>query len=897
MSLESKLKTKTFYETLIEKNSKTHPIMQLGQQFMKEQQKEIPDSSYIRFSQGEIYFHYKDYEAAIYKWNHVHNELEGWAKKNSGDAYLKLELYNAAEEVYRSIKTDSLILKTEIMLQLFSLYKNQGEREKADECIQELLIINPDYPNVTALAKAFFEDGEDWENAIGLAIREGIRTESLYWFEVLKMYIHEGYARDMEPSRFLDAMEALYLLDKVFFEALLLALWNNYRGSEQYISWVKNSNQFFLKEEVKKGHSWNELPNMYNEMYKDFMGGSYLMAELSDFLPDFLTAWLKLSEGQNAVLPAAAIFAWNEAVPDSISSDTLKWAERIIFSEKVNTNLLEKCEELYDAVLTWTEERKLSVSQKLQKMGEHLLDFHTQYVAIVSLSGQKKQKFLNSFLNESFLLQESLTPSVTLYKNNNHLALKEITNTGEREITDVEEYMKLAKTKVSKELFFEVSLPNELLRTYSLSIIDLPDLSILHPVNLDDYLNMADALLFILHSDVEASDKELEMINYLQNSYPSLPIDFVAEPTEHKGRRSKSVKGVFLYEGHQEDRKDLASFLSARWEKTNIERSRMKKYLSLIQRITQNLLEQRVHMENYLAGEVLQKEDVLARLNGALYQLEDMEQEKAKLIVSNFKRLKEEIRNDIQTLLPEVLKQSGEIIHENRDFNSINKDLNDEMNERISEFVHSKIFPKLQRKIDEWMAISETELHQCRKFLDEISNGFNTMLGKDVLELKGDYKILDDWKRDVDRLKNRVEIGKENIFSRLSPSQFLLSTGRVWTALSKNKAPLVKRYKNFIEKANYTPIADTVAEKVLTPFSLLEDGIERDLEIFFKDSFEKLRALKETMEQEMKDLKEKLEKLKDNPEAFRDPLYLFQVLIMQYKYILEAEELADEVPL
>ena len=152
--------------------------------------------------QGEVYYHCKDYEAAIFKWEQVANELAPWAKKNMADAYLELEQYELAEELYRSIETDSLVLQMEVKLPLFNLYYNAERMVEADKVIKEALDLNPDYPNLTKIARLFFEENEDWLSAIELAKREGLRTKSLVWFERLKSYIHRGLTKDIQPAYF-----------------------------------------------------------------------------------------------------------------------------------------------------------------------------------------------------------------------------------------------------------------------------------------------------------------------------------------------------------------------------------------------------------------------------------------------------------------------------------------------------------------------------------------------------------------------------------------------------------------------------------------------------------------------------------------------------------------------
>jgi tetratricopeptide (TPR) repeat protein len=135
---ENQLISKQFYEQFLSENAIAHPIRVLGEFYMEEQKKEVPDLAYIRFAQGEVYFHNKDYEAAVFKWENIYNELEPWAKKNMADAFMKLELYQDAEEMYKSISTDSVFLNTEIGLQLFSLYKDQMKLDSAFRVIKKV---------------------------------------------------------------------------------------------------------------------------------------------------------------------------------------------------------------------------------------------------------------------------------------------------------------------------------------------------------------------------------------------------------------------------------------------------------------------------------------------------------------------------------------------------------------------------------------------------------------------------------------------------------------------------------------------------------------------------------------------------------------------------------------
>ncbi|MCM2533971.1 hypothetical protein NDK43_18380 [Neobacillus pocheonensis] len=162
MTLEQQLIEKKYYEMFINEHVEIHPIHVLGDAYQEELQKDMPDLSFIRFAQGEVYFQNKDYEAAIFKWENITNELEPWAKKNIADAYYESGLLSNAEDFYLSIETDQLILNTEVNLQLFSLYIERGKLDAAIAVIKSTIISNPDYPNVTKIARSFFENQQDW---------------------------------------------------------------------------------------------------------------------------------------------------------------------------------------------------------------------------------------------------------------------------------------------------------------------------------------------------------------------------------------------------------------------------------------------------------------------------------------------------------------------------------------------------------------------------------------------------------------------------------------------------------------------------------------------------------------------------------------------------------------
>ena len=61
-------------------------------------------------------------------------------------------------------------------------------------------------------------------NAIELAVQEGIRTKSLHWFDTLINYVNQGFTKQIKPEYFYESLKALYAIDQVQFKELVIAL-------------------------------------------------------------------------------------------------------------------------------------------------------------------------------------------------------------------------------------------------------------------------------------------------------------------------------------------------------------------------------------------------------------------------------------------------------------------------------------------------------------------------------------------------------------------------------------------------------------------------------------------------------------------------------------------------
>lgn len=909
MNIEKQLITKSYYQSFVDENLEGHPIEQLGELFFKEQKKERPDASYIRYAQGEVYFLNKDYEAAIFKWENVQNEFEQWARKNIADAYLEMELFQNAEEIYLAIQTESLVLQMEILLQLFSLYLQQNNDNKADQIIKQAVNLDPDYPNVTKLARSFFEQREDWPSALNLAIEESVRTKDTKWLEILKNYIRSGYAKGFEPTYFFQALSVSQELDLDLFEQLIVSLWEKYEDENQLYDWLLQINSYLKEKEFSSDYDWNELSNLYKKTYDTLMGGAFSMEKLKVVMPNFLHVWIRVIGKEDEVFPSSAVFAWNEIIPELLENDVLLWAEKKLFQAEFELDILEKSKELNEAILKWTEDHQLRKNVRLQLLSNEVIDFNRQFIGIVGMYSSTKAAFVNHFINDQ-VLENGNTKVSSIIQNGREFIVTEYNNEKSNVLSYEDIYReKINGNEVTETSVINVRLPNQILEQNKFSIVNIPDLSFIPALTneLIDTLRITDTILFILDEISGLTEVEFRWAQLIQQELPNVKMYFIVlndrknqeNYTDIYYKLNKAIEHdeltgtVFDYEQKDELRQKLAQRLRTEWQKYKNKTHRIANYLYMNKRLLDDLFEQRTRIEKQLDKTIQWNEDFVSRMTGAIHQLEDMESEKIAMIRKSFVLIKDETKKEIVKAIPEVLKEMANEVTKDRDFRKIHVELNDEMNRRIQQYLNDIILPNFLSRVKDWFAISKDELKNAESFLEEIKEGFNSMLQEDRLQLQCDFKIFEDWQRDIDRLTIKVNYQPVNIFNRATVSQILLKgTGKVLSRFTNSKESLVNRYKQFIESQDYQEIAETIADQFLNPFTLLEQGLDRDIRIFFKEAFEEMRLIVAEVDKDTVEKQQQLANLRENPEAFRDPLKIFDITRLQYKYILEVEEMS-----
>ena len=907
MNNENNLIEKSLYKTLLKNDNAANPLLIISEELLMEQQNELPELSILRFAQGELYFHYKDYEAAIFKWEMVSNELGPWAKKNMADAYFELALYKNAEELYKSIVSDSIILNTEVGLQLFSLYIRMGKVEMADKTIKKVVKLNPDDSQVTEIARSFFEEQRDWDSAVELAVNEAIRTESLMWYDILQSYINQGVTKHMEPGYFYQVLHKLYAIDSSHFEQLSVSLWTSYKGEPAYMDWVQGFNDLLQDLEFNHMEQWSDLSALYKEAYFDLINGQKLLKTLKGLLPSLLRNWLRITDRQHALLASSAVLAWNDNFPAMIGQVDLDNAERILMHAENNRNSLEDSVRLFEEIDRWADENNLAVSERQKWIIDELLDVNVQHIMIAGTSGSGKSALIHSILGEE--LFDKPTSSAILFKNADEEKIVEVTNSSINPLTleELEEKVTNRNLLESKPSIIEYQLPSQFLADNQIAIIDTPGFSIANNKvqEVRRYLNMADGLLLVLDVNDPFTNKEREIVMMLHEQAPDLPIHFLLNKMDLVHNDQEAIRivdeawsrispylpnaKIFAHSAHNRSNRqltDFAEFIQMNLTSTFTERARTAKLLYFVRETISSLLDQRLEREESLVESIHANEDLLAKLNGAKNQMEDLEKEKAVLLRKSFKQRKEAIRLDVEAAVPKILRASKDLLTEDSDFRKIHVELNEKMNVRIQEYIETTILPKYYYSLKEWITEAEVELKESQGYLTEMAEGFNAIYHEDRMKLECDFRVLDDWRRDANRMTSGVQMESINILLRHTPQQLLLKGAGMLFGSIANKSVLYNKYTTLIETQDYTDVAQLIADKFLLQFDMFEKSITRDVSMFFTDPKEVMNGVIADTNEQIGEHNSALEKMRSQPEFYRDPLKLYELRLRQYEWIL-----------
>ncbi|PQD94766.1 GTP-binding protein [Pradoshia eiseniae] len=910
MNNESILIEKSYYKTLIDKDSAANPMLIISEYVLQEQNQDIPELSNLRFAQGELYYLYRDYEAAIFKWEQVTNELEPWAKKNMADAYFAVDLYSTAEEIYKSIQSDSITLNTEVGLQLFTLYIRMKKINSADQTIKKVVRLNPDDEQVTSLARNFFEEQMDWDSAVDLAMNEAMRTESIHWYNILQAYIEDGVTKHLDPAYFYPALRKLYDLNDKRFEELAVALWHSYQGEASYLTWVQGFNDLLQDFEITQKHSYPALAVLYKDAYFEFINGEKSVKSLKTIVPSLLRNWVRLTDRNHALLASSSVLAWNDHFPTTLSSEDVGIAEHILSGLTYNRDGLEDSVRLFETIDKWAMENGLAVSERHKWIMDELLDLNVQRLMIAGTSGNGKSALIHSLLGEDSFDQPTAT--TVLYKYGEEEDVNEVSDSSIIPLNheEIEERVTSRAWMSGPPRIIDYKLPSAFLKENGIAIIDTPGFSIANSKTQEvrRYLHMADSLLFVLDVNDPFSQKERELALMIKEQAPDLPIHFLLNKMDLVHNDQEAIRivdeawkkinpylpeaKIFAHSARYRgaaQRMDFTEFLQGNLLQPYKESKRTMMLLHYVREAISSLLDQRLEREEELADSIHKNEDLLSKLKAALNQVDDLEKEKAAGLRNSFKARKDDIRNDVVSAIPKILQASKDLLVEDSDYRKIHIELNEKMNRRVQEYLETTVLPKYFYSMQEWIREADIEFKESQGFLTEMTDGFNAIYQDDRVKMNCDFRVLDDWRRDSNRMTSGIQMDTVNILLRHTPQQLLLKSAGVLFGSIANKSLMYNKYTNLIETQDYTEVAEVIADKFLLQFEMFEKSITRDVAMFFSNPKEMLNTLIADANGMIEKYNRQLEKMRAKPEMYRDPLKLFELRLRQYEWMVFAD--------
>ncbi|THE11335.1 hypothetical protein E1I69_15340 [Bacillus timonensis] len=872
MTTEHEFITKTHYKTIITENDKRHPVDILGEAYMVEQEKEVYDLTNIRFAQGEIYFHSKDYEAAIYKWENITNDLQPWAKKNIADAYYELGLLSNAEKIYGSIISKNQVLTSEVSLCLFSLYLEDNKIDAAYRVLQEAIEGNPDYPELTSIAKRFYEEQEDWKNAVELAINEANRTQDLYWFDGLISYCEAGHGLTFTPDTFVSLLRTLYELDQARFKQLLAAIWQHYKNTDHYLDWLHSVIQIMKDLEIDPYDSWHTISSLFEETYLQLTKGDYLLRDIGKLMPKLLINWLNTTTATNGLNAAAAILAWDDIFPSAFKTVIVKEAEIVLENAHGRKISMDECHHFMKTIIDWAQKNNIETSKRLVWGFEQLFDKDTTYLLVL---GKGKGSFINSILEE-----EILTPSLSSFACIQYGEKKEITevsDTGRSLLTAYEE-------ATNPDSIIETSLPSTRLQQSAIRLNTTGyNEYFMEKRKTFGYLPVVDGVLFVHEAEV-LTELDLDYLAQIKHSAKDTPVHFVLRNMFDEGKIKEYFPDAVV---HSFSNVNVLRDIKASYRTTN----RVGKILFLLRKTISNLLKKRVDSENKLIELIAHNEEFITRLTGFNNSLNDKEMSQSKEIVDSFTDVISEVKRNITEKVPKILADCSKYITEESNLNQLHIELNEKMNEEIRGLFDQEIVPDLTENLQQWIEGTNQKLVATQDYLDGMTESLAEGYPEKELKLQCDFKVVEDWRRDIGRMTYQIQIEKENIMLRHNPAQVLLkSAGKVLGLLpQKQQSYILNQYKRYVENESYTEVVESIQRKFWQQFDFFNKSLQQDVGLFYKESLEELSRVIDDTKNRVEQDKEILAKMKSNPEIYYDPLKLFETRLVQNERIAKRD--------
>jgi tetratricopeptide (TPR) repeat protein/GTPase SAR1 family protein len=921
MGNELKLAKKTYYQSLILLDQ--HTILTLKQ--LSEMLSSAADSvqvNELRFIQGEIYFLFGDYESSIFKWMKVEGSLSEWAKKNIGDAYVKLNQFANAEVSFKSVQPKTKELSLEKLLALFSLYKRGMHQNLAIEAIEDALKIDPDYQQLSRMAQAYYEEIGSYEKAVKLTVYEYGRTKDSYWMQAINGYIESGIAEKVEPRYFFPMLPVLVYEESSVFHTFIISLWNRYEQTTLYMDWLEGLNSWFdlNHETITENFIHEELLDYLESAFLHLTTGRYLLEDISDLVPDILVNSYYLLEKSNSYRHTicAAIVAWSEWVPGTLPKEIVEKSRKQVLGNKLS----DLKNELKNNMYHWATEKNFSIDPLIDWWIQYFHDDQNVHLLIAGTFSNGKSSFINSILGEEILLTKDLPTTSTLI----HLHFGKDTQFHRISEKEIEPFSKLEQLQAfttidhdheEKQIegIVDVALPSKFLEDKNVTFIDSPGFNDIrkdeNPTK--DFINLADAVLFVLSAEAPFRKTERDIMFELLEADSLLDVDFLLnkldyieeeeeleEVLDDVSRKIKKHFGnaVLIPYSSREPESYLESFGQFLQGKSDTLRNseglflgRSRKVIPWYNQLLDSFEREKEKAISRLKGMVEEQQDQIKLLQSIQEEVYKSKDELLGWIKSQYEVRKDRLIRDIQVKVPKTIKNCSSLVHVDSDFKNLHHLLNEEMNREMERLLKYEILPNYQNGLEEWLDNCKMRLssitaqkEQIEQILSFIFEGVKLDINVETIDRLLDHQ----------RLKQAQIIGTfafepRDIMLKLNVKKALLiGAGRIFGKLNNSNTILYDQYKKYLETETFDDAAKECLDMILKQFPAFDAPILSELDTLFTTVTESLGRFISTIKKELNDNETELTEFFSNPELIDDPITLFRVSVRRQELLQEA---------
>ena len=687
-------------------------------------------------------------------------------------------------------------------------------------------------------------------------------------------------------------------LDSNRFERLSAALWNSYKDEESHISWMFVINRVIAKLDSNIVCSWKVLSGLYEESYLKLINGTHLIKEVGALIPDLLTCWMKICDSSYALSAASSVTSWNEMFPLTLEDSAIYEAENVLLQLEKRTSGFEEAIRLEDEINSWAVKQDLQVSNTLTWIMNVLKEKESYKLAMVGTLESGKSSVINTIMGKEVLPEDNT--AFVVIDHSMDPKIVEISESDMHHVNKIEE-----RPSFRHQRSFHAKLNSSFLQENQLTMIDTPSLT--NRKELFSCLHAADGVLFVLNANTPFTDKEQEMLQQIREERPNVPIHFMmnkmdsvydenrnnVNETWARIKQFEPNADMFAFSSYYERQgqlKDLGQYIRKNFSQKNAVTVQTTNLLYFIKKSIKYLVSKRIEKEKALVDSINWNEEMSAKLNGAVHQIGDLEVEKVRLMTKSYRAIEEKIGAELVEKIPQLLRGCSKYIKEDSNFGNLHIELNEKMNQEVENYLQDNVMPEYFKEIQKWISESTVNFNEVQFFINEMCEGFNALYDEDKLHLECDFKVLDDWRRDADRMTSGIHLEKLNILLRFTPSQFLLkSAGKLLGGLTQNKSMLYNKYKQYIENEDYHEVAELIVKRFLQQFDFFAKSIERDITIFFRGPLDILNQTVEETRLEIEANKNALGEMRKNPEWYQDPLTFFELKLRQSEWLNQKE--------